>query len=635
MDLDCSIQDDMEIEPHLSSVKKKFSIFISIPPDFSVEVWACIEVIKTCRNIDYGLKKTQALFKKNPGNELFNSYYSRIKYIELLKKIKLLPSLHQGVIDYTDIVREAIINKYDVLSMGFVNKPIIKTRIQEQKNKILMQSIISNNRQVFEFLIKLAHIKHTIPNHKNKILNYAVFYSRSDMVNALLSHAAVRETAHTNDNSILFQALKKENVQIIQKLMNIPDVKKNLHLTLPRIYEFLTPQSLAIVKAYIGLSHLPQSKIIEYAITVSKAGHVLGLSNQHLPPDINFPMNFSGTYDSKAIGWVTEKLSVLLEVVTNRDFKNRINIILAVFKTSEHHRNRMFDDQGREKFSHTVHKDLLNDYLLGKMVHLLAGWKRHKFSIILYRGKISVTNRGEYGDLNFGTKIYDIANPAELTADWIKRILTSDKSEVALATLVKVIGLNKPLIALPQHPQKYPNCAYANKIAAMEAILLLLRTQHLGKLSTAGGLSWVYKLYKRVEYKYIVNFFRDQEINKIISTIKHNYFNIDLMYDLVRSIIIQHPGKTNKKTDPSKFDIECSRARELLKALPENYREKFKERYADLYYLIAYEYFYPQSTGWILVDYRRKRDQPKEITYPVPQSQKTVSVPSRQKYTRL
>ncbi len=624
----------MEIDKD-SPPLKPLTIFISIPPNFSIEVWACIEVVKTCQYIDFGLRKIQNLFKKNLGNNILNSYQNRIDYIALLKEMKLLPPDHRGEIDFMNVLCATIKQEYYSLSMGLLNKPVLRARLHEQKNKILLQCIISNNTQAFKYLINLPHIKETLTSHKNKPLYYAVWYSRASMVDDLLAISPVKTTAHVSDNYILYQAIKNQNIHIIEKFMAIPEVKKNLFEIMPRIYEYISDKNLANVKRFIGLDHFHESKIKAYALAVSRAGHVLGLLNQHLPTDIAFPMNFAGTYDSKGMSWVIESLSKYVLSLSPSEFKSRLNIILAVFKMSEYYRNKIFDAQNNIKTGHTAYKDLLGEYHVGKMVHLLAGWKRHKFSIVLYLGKISVTNRGEHGDLNLGTKIYDIAHSNELTADWIKVILTSNKSDIVLSTLAKVIGLNNPLVTLSQQSQKYPTCGYVNKLASIEGMLLLLRTQYVGQLSIPGGIAWIYKWYKRLEYKQVTNFFRRYEIERIITMIKNNHFRTDLMYDLVRSIIIQHPGKTNKLTKGIKFSIECGRARELLRALPDNYQQKFKEKHGDLYWLIEYERYYPPKNGWILVDYQRKKSQQYTNFYPTPQKKNTPSIQHKNKYTRF
>lgn len=582
--------------------------------DFSVEAWACIDVIKICKNIDPELKHAQVMFKQVGGNVKFSTFSNRREYIQLLKRFDLLQNQNAGDINFFDIIIQAINNKYFVLSEQLLHRHVLRDRIHEDNNKVLRAVINQKNNTLAQYLLTLSKVKAALVEPQNKVLIAAVLNNMVEVVDSLISIPGVKETVHHDKNAAFFQSMLHEDLIIFRKLVILPKVKDNFFQVLPRVCEYVNPTVLANFKNELGLNQFNENDIIKYALEVSRAGHVLGLSNKHLPTDAIFPMNFSGSYSSKSLSWILELLAVFLNGAPQSELKTKVNIIFSAFKTCDHFRKKMFDSNYNEKAGQTSHIDLFNRFLLNKMVYLVSGWERHGVSIVLYKIDpytifIGETNRGEHGNKNLGSNIFKVTKTQALTADWIRKIQLTQTYEEYLSLLKLVIDVSTPVFSLPQKPQKYPTCGYINKVAAIEPMLLLLRANFLGELTKVGGLQKVFNRDKRNDYKHITNTFREQATNRIIYMIEMKFFNVELMYDLIRSIILQHPGKTDCILRPQKFEKECQRARNLLKALPEFYQEKFKKNHHDLYDLIDFNSVINPKQNWLLVDYHKKRAQ--------------------------
>lgn len=594
--------------------------------DFSVEVWACIDVVKICPHIDLELKYAQTMFRQTGGNVKSSSLVQRKKYIRFLKRFDLLPREEKNEIDFFDIINQAIKNDFFELSKQLLRRHVLRDRIHENNNKVLITLIQKKNNDLIQYLLALPKVKATLADPKNSVLMAAVLRNMVEVVDFLLAMPEIKNTVHKNRNAVLFEAMRHPDLIIFRKLILLPKVKENFTDIIPKIYEFLNPEILAHAKIDLGLAKFSESEIIDYAVEVSRAGHVLGLSDSYLPSDTIFPMCFSGTYNRKSLGWILENLRIFLRNTPASELKRKMNIVFSVFKSCESFRERMFDNHYRERPLHTVHVDLFNLFLQNKMIYLISGWEGHSVGIVLYKINssdvvIAEINRGENGEKNLGSKIYKATKPRALTADWIRKIQTTNTYEEFSLLFSSIINVDKPLLSLPQTSQKYPICGYANKIAAIESMLLLLRAKFSGQLFKTDGLQKIFDQYRRTDYKKISSAFRDQEVTRIIGVIRSRKFHTSLMYDLVRSIILQHPGRTDRIIRPEKFQVECQRARRLLRALPEWYQSKFKKIYPDLYHLIDFEagIHLPQKS--ILMDYQRKKAQSRALSYYVPTSQ--------------
>lgn len=580
--------------------------------DFSVETWACIDVIKTCHNIDLELKHAQNMFKQVRGNVKHSTVLDRQKYFWLLKKFDLSSRKSIEEISFFDILDKAIENKFLRLSEHLAHRHIIRDRIHENGNRFLLKAIRSKNNELSQYLLTLPKVKKALASQNNEVFVTAVKKNMIGVVNELFSLDGVRDKVHENDNKALFESMTHPDLVIFQQLIAIPKVKENFAQIMPKICEFLSLELLAKSKEHVGLVKFDEQEIIDYAIEVSRAGHVLGLSDKYLPSDIKFPMTFSGSYSTKSLNWVLDHLTVYFKKLPHSGFKKKIGIILSIFKDCDYFRKEMFDGRFNEKPFHTAHKDLFNRFLLNKMIYLLSGWDGHAVGIVLYKVNsqnifIGEVNRGEFGEKNAGTKIYKVTNAYALIAEWIRKIQKTKTHEEYVDLLKLVTNLDKPMFTLPQKSQKYPNCGYANKIAAIEPMLFLLRAKFSGEILQVGGLQKIFDRYKRDDYKKITYAFREQETNRLVSMIKSNRFCVKLMYDLVRSIILQHPGRTDRVLRPEKFEAECQRARRLLRALPDFYQNKFRKMHSEFYDLIDYQSVITPSRKWILTSYNNKK----------------------------
>ena len=600
--------------------------------DFSVETWACIDVIKICPHIDPELKNAQIMFKKVGGNVKFSLPHQRQEYIGLLKKFSLLSYEHTGKIDFFEIIIKSISNRFFELSGHLLHRHILRDRIHENNNKILRKVINEKHDGLTQYLLTLPKVKTALPDPKNKVLITAVRKNRVQVVEALLDIPIIKENAHCKNNASLFESMFHTDLTIFRKLIALPKVKENVFQIMSKVAEFLNPGKLAVLKSHIGLTQFNEYEIIYYAIEVSRAGHVLGLSNSYLPDDVIFPMNFDGSYSSKSLSWIIDNVVDFIREAPDSELRRKMRIIAKIFETASYYRREMLNDNFDEKPNQMSHFKLFNQLLLNRMIYLISGWKGHSVSVVVckvsqYRIFVSVTNRGAFGDAKFGTKIYEVTHLQALNADWIRKIQKTKKQTEFLALLKQVIDVDAPLLSLPQKSQKYPTCGYVNKLAAIEPMLLLLRAKFSGEIYKFGGLKRTFDKYKRYDYKKITYTFRNQETKRIVSMIESQYYHSELMYDLVRSIISQHPGKTDHAVNPQKFEQECERARNLLKALPKPCQEKFKNKHSELYDLIDFNGVLNPSQKWILVDYHKKRGQNSAPNLSQkPQNQSTLSL---------
>jgi hypothetical protein len=318
----------------------------------------------------------------------------------------------------------------------------------------------------------------------------------------------------------LYLAIEHEEESVIQKLMALSLVNENLHQVFPKIYEFLKPGILAKVKGHIGLDQFHEDEIKGFALEVSRVGHVLGLSNKDRPDNLAFPINFEGTYDTKAMAWILEKVNSFKNILPDSDLKKRMLMVYDTFQMSEYYRKKMFDHNLIEMQGHDSHIKLLEQYQSGRMVHVLAGWYKHKISLVLFRGYVVISNRGEYGDAYKGTKIYSVNNSVFLTSDWLQILMTTQDYKEAFLHLKKVINLDAPCVYITQAPQKYGTCCYVNKLASIEAMLLLLQANELRILGNRAALKELYTCESRLEYKNMTFYFREDETARLVQLIK-------------------------------------------------------------------------------------------------------------------
>jgi hypothetical protein len=216
------------------------------------------------------------------------------------------------------------------------------------------------------------------------------------------------------------------------------------------------------------------------------------------------------------------------------------------------------------------------------LIVIPSGWKNHGVSVALYQDKLIITNRGDLGDQNYGSKIYQIPKDKLhlIDADYIESLIRagsrdSDRFFSLIKKLVDIQDPNvKPIQQFPSKGQKHGTCGFVNHKSSIEAFLYLFKLEELNKLKPDEAQKQA-KDYARTHYKELTHQMREQEINQLIETIKKPGQSkaMEKMYiELVEALLKEHHDLPEDAAIPAPYkkvkNYEMERNRRLLEALP-------------------------------------------------------------------
>lgn len=317
---------------------------------------------------------------------------------------------------------------------------------------------------------------------------------------------------------------------------------------------------------------------------IKKASHSLGLSFQvTFPASKSATMNgvtlqepyqilekSEGTYGMEGIHFLDAKLKKYKKC--NLELANKLKTPWSSIKNA-------FDF--RVKLDPSSHWENVTRYKNNEMVIIPAGWTGHAVSLVFYKNKLIITNRGIHGDQSFGSKIYSIPdNKLHLIDNSLFHEINNCRYQKSIhlhKVLDRLVDIENPLAKFPSKGQKHGTCGFVNHKSSIEAMLYLLALDNRNISEEKA------KQYARKQYKEFTHFIREDEVNEIIKTIQDekNKAKFDLYIQLVKQIIIEHhstPDQKEEKESPIRVkNVEMDRTLRLINALPKSYLDAIKK----------------------------------------------------------
>jgi hypothetical protein len=207
------------------------------------------------------------------------------------------------------------------------------------------------------------------------------------------------------------------------------------------------------------------------------------------------------------------------------------------------------------------------------MTLVLTGFEDHGVSLLLYKDKLVLTNRGGHSGKFTGCAIYKLRKPfAEADFRNFMVEILEEEASVFIDKLKEFVDIDNPELHLKLKPQNWGTCTFVNAKSAIYAIIHLI-LQEIAEKPINPEES--YQLYKSFTI-----FVREDEIDNLIEKTnqKHTAEERMLYLTLIKSILKTHndcPPKeqgllfTLKQSSIS--STERSRAVRLWLNLPEDY----------------------------------------------------------------
>lgn len=160
------------------------------------------------------------------------------------------------------------------------------------------------------------------------------------------------------------------------------------------------------------------------------------------------------------------------------------------------------------------------------VVVVFGGWAGNSVTIAFINNMLVFSNLGTGGNLNAGTKIFAITNPASITEQFIDSFMrglgNATSPKTILAQLSEIVD-RKPLYTIPQSLNPIDNCIYVNPRAIIQGLLMVLSVYTNSKTPTAdnfaavaGTVDTMYKDYVDSLYKHsavsLARFMRNHEL---------------------------------------------------------------------------------------------------------------------------
>lgn len=346
-------------------------------------------------------------------------------------------------------------------------------------------------------------------------------------------------------------------------------------------------------------------KEMQKAAETKRIGHVLGLSGK---ASVKFEagtktteLETEGSQYSRGIDYITEKLRnyhppgkslSLWEKIHNMfmfSHGENAKVLLALFSiridklelakiVQKGQLNDMLDNAAVSAIS-TMSRSQLNRYVDEEPCLIDTGWSGHGISVVLYKGYMIVSNRGEGMDPRGGTLIYKLS--PQITQmklqEYLNKLnmgginLQSSLSKSKILELLQIMSSDKePLLAFPQKTQEHGTCGYANKKAAIEGLLCLFNLENQGKLTDDNIRKYPVDYPYRVDYKEFTKYTADSEIERILEKVRiaerrNDKDEIAFLINLAFTVVLEHPGKYTLNAIKAREEIE--RADKLMQII--------------------------------------------------------------------
>ncbi len=478
----------------------------------------------------------------------------------------------------------------------------------------LYQAAIKNNSSdqlINSLLIKAPELFHILPSFRLDLQsNFGYFLvsyciRSGDLLNLNLlkdmNQSLESYKININDLRLYFRSASSNGVPNINDLLSLFGILKQLGWSL---------NSQLKEQILIRLSNLPEQEAASIKIAINqekfqnfqtvdtiRPGHTLGLSNDILDLEKGdvagkHAFTFEANTDFNSQNYLLENMAAYESKLTNEK-RDKESLFFAEIKDSFQSSQNMYLGDG--KLSWNASNQLMDRYLDNKLTTFPSGWTGHSVSIVLYKGYLIYTNRGEGGDLTNNTKIYKLKNNALLNEATITKLLsnrlyTREKLEF-MKTLETLVDVSNPLATLPSKAQKHGNCSYANKLSSIEAMLCLLQVNDINPNFTDEQIQAVVQsnIAQRDNglYKKFTRFARNHEINLIINQLPDvvgNHYLMEHYFGIVKEIIAQHHGESLSDV---KNRNELKHVKQLVEALPVPYRERLLSEWPIIETLIT------------------------------------------------
>lgn len=414
----------------------------------------------------------------------------------------------------------------------------------------------------------------------------------------LLADPEIRKNIADNDNAALSAAAKSGNWGVVKMLLEIPSVMNSMGnasdalsqlLQLGLMQGHLSDYEKGIkdelLRKYPKLNALAEK--VNKQLAVKRAGHIFGLSGAMDVAGKKMP--FEGASQSYTLPILLEKIgNYTASANASAAVKKRFDKINTAFKCA------LDMDRAQKSFEskYITKEELMKAeqgisafarYKNGELGHLPVGAPEHGFGITIYKGYLILTNRGANAFIHnktvYGTVIYKIRDEKNLLN------LGQDHSwmqswQTVFEAAMKVVDIQKPIALFAQTGQKHGTCTYVNELASNEGMLCLLALDEQGKLDDRNIQAYAQEPNNRAAYKDFTKFARDSEAQKLAHDIrltKGDTFEAlderEFYYDLVKNILLQHPGNTKQGT--AKYHAEIERGLVMMRAFPESYQIRF------------------------------------------------------------
>ncbi len=438
------------------------------------------------------------------------------------------------------------------------------------------------------------------------IIHAAAVYATPEIFELLLSQPDLQiDLKDSRGNTALFWAIYTGNLNFVQKLLakgaNPNQINSTGETPLAmakeygqaKIVQLLSPISKTPISKKGRESKEEEKKADEEEAlnnihSILRTGHVLGLSGKiplSLPDGSISLIPTEGAFSLDSIKILNDIVDTYSKTIpVESPLQKHFNIVKKAFKKEA----RFLEYDGSE-----TAKSLFGSFQDDQEVTVLpTGWQNHDVTVVFYKNKMILSNRGRGGKEGQGydTSIYELSKEdlEKLEPKYFESLRPpgTRSMEDMMPLIMKYATSDRLKAKIPSKEQAHGTCSFVNAKSSIKGILYLLKLEELqqDKSKSTSEIEKEAIEYSVKEYKKFTTFMRDQEINNLIEKLNSLKTGEErqrkLILDLLTEYIFAHHGqeKAISKNRRPKILSELNRVRNILTALSKSERKFMNEK---------------------------------------------------------
>ena len=317
----------------------------------------------------------------------------------------------------------------------------------------LIESVLKGNIEITTLLLDKGALIDQQDISGQTALQWAVNRRQMDIVKILLKRGANPNHYSADGQPVLVNPLLREEPELVNLLLSFG-------------------AKIDFAEDFIN------AKLIGHRYELVGRARIFNLKKKYID------LNFEGFYLEFTVGIIAKTLARFMQGETGSLY-NAYNVVLSkilrTFKSAADIIPYKYMTNGPEIFDKKIRATLNQDLVL-----IPISYEGHAITLVKYGNLLAKCDRGVKKIVDT-VIVYRVGNPNALTADFLKEVMYSAKTDVFINEEIKKILNLQPFATLPARYQLSGNCSWANVEAAVPAMMFMLMFR--GNLESRGEIA--------------------------------------------------------------------------------------------------------------------------------------------------